>query len=294
MSTDSFANNVSEFLNENSYITLIAFICTVASVILAIYFYYKSIKKKKPTYTVRNINIINESIKYLNSIHISFYNYKIDNLSISKIALWNAGKDTINHTDIAKNDKIRIVIDSKYEILDCSILYQKNPANSFEISISKNKKEIIINFDYFDYNEGIVIQLFHTGSSSQDLEIAGSIKSVKSFKRKGIQKKGNESLYDKVTTAIFCKIPPHKFLYYFSNAIAIYFSIYFIYSFFTDNSSNTVVEYSESKILFQKTALFLMIILYFYFGSKLASKTPKGFDIFNEEFLEEKKANTSN
>lgn len=38
MNTSSLANIISDFLNENPYVTLMVFICTVASVILAIYF----------------------------------------------------------------------------------------------------------------------------------------------------------------------------------------------------------------------------------------------------------------
>lgn len=125
MNTNSLANIISDFLNENPYMTLMVFTCTVASVILAIYFYYKSKKNKKPTYIVRTINLVNEKIKHKSVIDFLYLGQKINNISFTKIAFWNDGKDTINFSDVAKNSQLKIKIKEGYKILDCKILYQK-------------------------------------------------------------------------------------------------------------------------------------------------------------------------
>lgn len=93
-----------------------------------LYYVYTSILKQKvkqPTYAVRTIRLIEPKIKNIGNINISYLENKIENLSVSKIALWNSGRDTIDYTDVAKNDNLKIIIDSQYRILDCSILFQK-------------------------------------------------------------------------------------------------------------------------------------------------------------------------
>ena len=61
------------------------------------------------------------------------------------------------------------------------IIYQKNPSNDFNISISNDNKYVDITFDYFDFEEGIVLQVFHTGNKSDDITLVGQIKSVKNI-----------------------------------------------------------------------------------------------------------------
>jgi len=54
----------------------------------------------------------------INSINVLYHGSKIENLSISRIAIWNAGKKAINSTDIVKKDKFRIEIDKEFKILE--------------------------------------------------------------------------------------------------------------------------------------------------------------------------------
>lgn len=68
---------------------------------------------------------------------------QIENLTVTKIAFWNAGNDTIKGQDIDKNKPLTVHID--------------------------------IDFDYFDKNQGGIIQLFHNGKSGNDIKIYGYI-----------------------------------------------------------------------------------------------------------------------
>src|SRR5690606_13866978 len=119
---------------------------------------------------------------------IQYHNNKIDNLSISKIAIWNSGKETISSTDVARNDPFLITIANDYTILDCDILFEKNSANGFSIyKINSNKVEI--KFDYFDFNEGIVVQIYHTSAEEKNISVNGSFKGTKTIERNSASQK---------------------------------------------------------------------------------------------------------
>ena len=291
MNTSSLANIISDFLNENPYVTLMVFICTVASVILAIYFYYKSKKNKKPTYIVRTINLVNENIKHKSVIDFLYLGQKINNISFTKIAFWNDGKDTINFSDVARNLQLKIEIKEGCKILDCKILYQKNIANDFKTIISEDAQSAFITFDYFDYEEGIVLELTHTGNSSEDIELKGSIKTVKSIIKKTA---GSNVITNLVNKFIKKGIISEKRLLnlpnYFTLAMGWMFMGIFICSFFIEyNTLRSFTEGENSKLKMQISyfiASFMMLFIWYSLNKK---EIPKGFDIFNEEFLEDSK-----
>lgn len=107
----------------------------------------------------------------------------------------------------------------------------KNKANSFTVEISNDGKAVAINFDYFDCNEGVILQVFHTGNSSNNISLIGRIKSVNRIKRKGEQKRNNSkpSFINKASIAII-KIAA-KFvrtrLYRYTAIVFLYIYVYY-------------------------------------------------------------------
>ncbi|MCZ7363103.1 MAG: hypothetical protein O8C58_07200, partial [Candidatus Methanoperedens sp.] len=104
---------------------------------------------------------------------------RIENLTATKIAFWNAGNVTISSNDFAskkpftikvkeckilRTEPYTVSVKTGYKILDVKKLYY-NPINQVEIKCSKDKSQIKINFEYLAKNEGAIIQLLHTGKS---------------------------------------------------------------------------------------------------------------------------------
>ncbi len=62
------------------------------------------------------------------------------------------------------------------KVLDSEILLCINPANQFETSVYPDASGLLMTFDYVDRGEGAIVQPLHTGGSSKDIELSGSIK----------------------------------------------------------------------------------------------------------------------
>lgn len=71
------------------------------------------------------MNLVRENVQKIDTVNILYAGNKVDNLSITKIAFWNDGKETINNSDVAQNNPIRLIIDKDLYFLDAEIIYQK-------------------------------------------------------------------------------------------------------------------------------------------------------------------------
>ncbi|HBB02752.1 MAG: hypothetical protein US89_C0009G0066 [Candidatus Peregrinibacteria bacterium GW2011_GWF2_38_29] len=148
----------------------------IIGIIIGIIFYIKSKKEKLPFYYLENCHVLQE-IEKIQKIQINYDRKRIENLTITKLVIWNNGKETIQKTDIAKNNPLRITANNNAKILYAKILYQDNVNNNFQLQQKNN--EIYINFDYFDNEEGAIIEIHHTGIKKEDLIINGAFKGVK-------------------------------------------------------------------------------------------------------------------
>lgn len=279
-------NNIqyfAELLNNYSLKDAISLFLTIISIITAIIFYLNGKKSKIPTYILRTISLVQEKIQKIETVKILYSGNKVDNLSISKIAFWNAGKDTIDHMDIAQNNPIRLIIEENYLFLEANIIYQKNPSNNFNISLSDNNKYIDITFDYFDYEEGIVLQVFHTGNTSKNITLIGQVKSVKKIHRKDNSRLFMSSI-DNILSKKIKTGSNFNLILGWTVLIIGLFVIFF--SFIPTYIQTPQKEYNpdESKFIANIT-LFILGVIYSLMGySMVKRKIPKGFNVFNEEF----------
>jgi uncharacterized membrane protein YwzB len=58
--------------------------------------------------------------------------------------------------------------------LTAAIAYKSRDSNNF--SLQKVRNAIIVNFDYIDFHQGIVIDVYHTGHDIKDIIIKGTVK----------------------------------------------------------------------------------------------------------------------
>ena len=148
--------------------------------IMTIYFYYHPQKQKIPCFAIKNFNLIRNLGKKFENIQMRYGTDPIDNFSATKIAFWNGGKDTIKYDrDIAPADPLIIKIADGKKILDAEKIFEKNPINRFNVEISADKSHVKLFFDYIDKNDGVVIQILHTGTRASDIKLYGTVEGVK-------------------------------------------------------------------------------------------------------------------
>lgn len=126
---------------------------------------------KRSTLLIRNESIGVADLK------IEYKGNTTENFTITNFAIWNAGKKTIRSEDIASLDKIRIEAVGSVKILDAILLKRSVEENKFEKHFNPKTNNVELSFEYLDYNHGAAIQIFHTGKSSNDVDVRGTFKS---------------------------------------------------------------------------------------------------------------------
>lgn len=161
---------------------VIALVFFIIGLIPTYYFYKKSIRIKEPVYCIKSNNLISGSASTLQNLNISYKDHKVENLTVSKILFYNRGAETIKAEDLETINHLGIS-SQVCDILDGSILQVNNLSNNLRVHYHKDSKSVFINFDYLDQNQGAVIQVVHTGLSSNDINLLGDIKGVQKLEQ---------------------------------------------------------------------------------------------------------------
>lgn len=166
---------MSDFITSDPKFT-ISLVLTIFSIILAYYFYYRSLNIKLPCYNRRSRLLINPTLTAQNPIKVTFNKKAVNTLSLAYIAFWNNGRATINRDDIAGTDPLRIVSSKDCRILAADIAVANRAVNNFKVTLLQESNVITIDFDFIDHKNGAVIRIYHTGVDHQDIDLIGTIK----------------------------------------------------------------------------------------------------------------------
>ena len=148
-------------------------------------FYSHGVSNRKQCFAAKysSYEIIKQGKNTIQNLELTFSGKEIHDLTITKFAIWNCGNKVIHGSDIVPTQKLRVVADESTEILEAQIITESDGSNCFQIN-DKANSEVILDFDYVDSREGIVLQILHTGSIDS-LKVDGKIKGGKPIKQIG-------------------------------------------------------------------------------------------------------------
>lgn len=264
-------------LATNPWVTIGSIFLGITGIILSIIFYFKSKRTKKLKTKLKSINLVKDSIKKIEGLNIEFFGNPIPNLTITKLALWSSGNESIQKHDIPTSNPLSIVALNNVTILEAKIIYEKNKHNSLKINIPSDSKKINIDFEFLDSEDGCVIQVLHTGSSSDDITLDGTI--IGTGK---VYKPHSKKIYlsNKLLNAIATTMKPSRIFGYacvsFGGLVIIFTIFLILYS----------KQSLDSKSIFELFPLIFLGISYLVLGFFTTRRAiPKGFDIFEEESI---------
>lgn len=170
---------------QNPVIGFIGTFVGVIGLISSIIFYFKSRRFQRPTFSKRSIKWFDGKSIPHEDIKLTFRGKEISRFVITHLAFWNSGNQTIRKSDFAKSSVLRIAIPSGTEVFDvrvtaCTapeIQVSLNSPNSFEADAFK---EIEVDFEYLDANDGFSIQIIHDGQSDK-FQFLGKLPGVADF-----------------------------------------------------------------------------------------------------------------
>jgi hypothetical protein len=160
---------------------IIGTILGLVGIITGYIFYRKGLRLREPTVSLKTNNLIQDHVSQLDGLEIRYKGHTVKNLSVTKVVFWNNGAETINNSDIVKANPLRIGGFNDVQLLDAQVITSNNDSSRI-ICEFNDDNELLVTFDYLDKGHGAVIQITHTGLSSNDLTVAGQIKGVSEIK----------------------------------------------------------------------------------------------------------------
>ncbi len=216
-----------EQLMQNPIAWLILSICTILSLLFCVI----GKTKKEISFAKSSYSIVKNGANKISKLELYFNKAQIEDVTITKFAIWNSGNTTIKKDDIVRKEPLRVISKGSANILEVSILVENDTSNEFDVNLV-NQKTAEIYFDYVDKGNGITMQVIHDGKSS-DLCIEGKIKGgnkIKNYKKdKNYVSKKNQQKFKKMVSIILL-VEMLICFFLLMYAIDIFKSIFNVYS----------------------------------------------------------------
>jgi hypothetical protein len=132
-------------------------------------------KGSLPTYCVWS-TVLLDGDGLPRTVETTFGGNPVRQLSVSRIAFWNAGSDPIRDMDLQQLDPLRIEHNEHAEILAHMIAAQSLPANAFSTH-NDAKATVKCSLSYLDPNQYAVVDVVHTGAT-EGLLMRGTLSGV--------------------------------------------------------------------------------------------------------------------
>lgn len=175
-----------ESLTTNPYFNIAGFIIGFLGVLLTIVFYLRAKKEKIPCFEISSNTILEKLHKSLDGLEVHYKGEAQERITITKVAFWNDGKETIDRNHLVEKDSLRLICPLSAKILDIRIVKSSAESNFVQIDNPVSDKDVTyypLNFEYLDNKDSFIIQIVHTGNSHECFDIKGKIKGVNEIKR---------------------------------------------------------------------------------------------------------------
>jgi len=164
---------VFEIFKGGPVLNFLFFCIAVISLIFTFIFYLKSKREKRLTYLTKSFGLVQDSLSSIDNLSIKYNDEDVKFLTLTKVSVWNAGRDTIKIDDVTKSDPIRVKFQEGCKVYSAKLLKIQKDTN--EISIKIEKEQVAILFSYLDYGDGAIFDIYHSGKPSDKVKIAGTI-----------------------------------------------------------------------------------------------------------------------
>jgi len=175
--TIEFLHIVKDFISEYAeLVNLVSLSFGFAGILLAFVFYRASKPVRQLSYATRTFRIISEKSKRVTGLEIKYINQDVNAISVTRMAIWNGGSETLRNADISENDPLIIESRKGVKILKAEIIESTSLANKSSIKqINDRSNQYCLSFDFLNTKDGVIASFVHDGKGIEDLSLLGSL-----------------------------------------------------------------------------------------------------------------------
>ncbi len=115
------------WINESAS-TKASLLLAAIAIVLAVVFYKRSQKRRRPSYAINHNNVFRDIQGVETKLNVDYDGQSISTLSVTRVMFWNAGNETIDRRDLAPGDALRIELEDRDNLLDARLIANNNSA----------------------------------------------------------------------------------------------------------------------------------------------------------------------
>jgi hypothetical protein len=200
MSWDEAVATATKFLGDVISFNAVSLAIAVLGVLIAIYTYQRT-RTKRVLVWARTHKTIITSKEGLNDLEIRFKSHLVKNVSITRLAVWNAGNTAIRADEIVEGNELRIAVAEGAQLLSDSIVNVTSTDNALALTESvqvspdmvaqvqlapatdePTKVEhalvpmrVVLSFRFLEPGDGAVIQLITDSAVAKSVKLEGRL-----------------------------------------------------------------------------------------------------------------------
>lgn len=164
-------------MNTGNVLGIVGCVVGTVGLIASAVFYIRSRRSKEMLWATKTSNLIRNYKKKLPDLDISYKGHPTENLSVSRLLLWNAGPDAIRRQDmeeVSTTNRLRIEAIANVKLLDVTLL-ETNAVSQLSAQQPEDQRTSFIDFLSLNKGQGAVFQIVHTGVKDSDIRLNGEI-----------------------------------------------------------------------------------------------------------------------
>jgi hypothetical protein len=168
---------IKDFIATHPEIVVLAeLVLAISSVVMAVILYKLSKSPRLLAYATRTFRLVPEKRIKLERMKITYNGSPVESLSVTWLAIWNGGSESIRRSDLATKAPPVIYAPEGISLFEMDIIETSAAANN--VSLTPVYNPLIgsaIDFDFLDPGDGAVFSVVHSGSKVADIRLNGEI-----------------------------------------------------------------------------------------------------------------------
>lgn len=127
-------------------------------------------------WTIWSNNLVRDFTSKLSKIELRYAGRDVQTLTVSTVAIWNSGTETVYGSEIVNADPLSFESVSGVRILDVWMTKTNNEESDIELYPDDEGRLTFLNFDYLASGHGALFQVVHTGVGDLALAVTGKLR----------------------------------------------------------------------------------------------------------------------
>lgn len=110
----------------------------------------------------------------VDNVTVLYAEKQVPRISLSHVAIWNSGRSAVRLSDVSERGPISLQLIGEGEILEANLQVTSAAESSPVITLSSDRKSLVVGFSFFNPNHGVIIRMIHTSGKSNVL-VSGTL-----------------------------------------------------------------------------------------------------------------------